>query len=74
MAVNGLTPIREKIILTLADSKMNMSETGRRLYLHQHSVVYNIKRIKDITGKDPLNFYDLYDLVQMVKGGAGNGT
>ena len=65
--VNELSNERCKILITLADSKMNVSEVARRLYMHRNTVAYNLERIKQITGKDPLNFYDLYRLVMLAK-------
>ena len=54
-----------KVILGLADNRMRISETARVLYVHRNTVIYHIDRIKRLTGLDPLNFYDLYALVQM---------
>lgn len=62
-----LSDYRCKIILALAENKMNVSEVSRQLYMHRNTVAYQIERIKQLTGKDPLNFYDLYDLVLYVK-------
>lgn len=62
-----LSEDRCKIILYLADNKMNVSAVARQLYMHRNTVDYHIRRIKQITGKDPLNFYDLYILVLLVK-------
>lgn len=62
-----LSEERCKILITLADSKMNVSEVARKLYMHRNTVDYNLRRIKQITGKDPLNFYDLYRLVMLAK-------
>ena len=58
---------RCKIILALADCRMNSSEVARRLYMSRGTVAYQIERIKQLTGKDPLNFYDLYRLVMLAK-------
>ena len=62
-----LSEDRCKIILALADNKMNVSEVSRQLYMHRNTVAYHINRIRQITGKDPLNFYDLYGLVLRAK-------
>lgn len=56
-----------KIIVALADCRMNVSEAARQLYAHRNTVAYHIRRIKKITGKDPLNFYDLCDLMKAVR-------
>lgn len=63
----GLTENRCEIILALADSKMNVSEVARQLYMCVRSVYYQIERIREITGKDPLKFYDLYELTLLAK-------
>lgn len=65
--VTELSEDRCKIILALADNKMNVSEVSRQLYMHRNTVAYHITRIRQITGKDPLNFYDLYRLVMLAK-------
>lgn len=62
-----LSEDRCKIIIALADNKMNVSEVSRQLYMHRNTVAYHINRIRQITGKDPLNFYDLYRLVLLAK-------
>lgn len=62
-----LSENRCDIIIALADYNMNVSEVSKKLYMHRNTVAYNIQRIQEITGKNPLNFYDLCDLVQIVK-------
>ena len=68
MAKNEITSIRREIILALADCSMRASAAAKKLYIDHTTVIYHIRAIKAITGKDPRNFYDLFDLVQMVKG------
>ena len=68
MAKDEMTPVRCDIILALADNQMSISKAARKLFMNRASVVYHVKLIKAITGKDPLNFYDLLELVQRVKG------
>ena len=63
---NHLSEVRKDIILSLANHNMNESKVARELFMHRNTVVYNIKRIHQITGKDPMNFYDLHDLVRLV--------
>lgn len=63
-----LSEMQFQIILALADNGMNVSEASRKLFTHRNNVAYHIGRIAKITGKDPLNFYDLYDLVLFAKG------
>lgn len=67
MVKNEITPVRQAIILTFADSGMRLAETGRRLFLDKSSVQYHLKVVKQITGLDPRNADDLGKLVEMVK-------
>ena len=63
-----LTQDQHEVILALADSGMKVSEAARKLYTSSQRIYFHIERIRNLTGKDPLNFYDLYDLVLFVKG------
>ena len=63
----ALSENRCEIILSLADNKMNVTEVSRQLYMHRSTVAYQIERIKELTGKDPLKFYDLYELTLFAK-------
>ena len=56
-----------QIILTLADADMCVSKAARNYYMSEPGYVYQLKRIKDITGKDPKKFYDLCDLLLYIK-------
>lgn len=67
MAKDEMTPMRCKVVLALADCNMRANAAARKLYLDHSAVLYHVKIIKNITGKDPRNFYDLVDLVEMVK-------
>ena len=69
MAEKDMCKLRYSIILALADSKMRVAAAARKLHMHHTTVLYHIKFIKGVTGKDPMNFYDLVDLVKMAKGG-----
>jgi carbohydrate diacid regulator len=55
------------IVIALADHRMNIAEAARVLYMHRNTVVYHIQKIRQNTGLDPLNFYDLYELVKMAR-------
>lgn len=72
MAKDEITPIRRDIILALADCKMRVNAAAKKLYISNKTADYHIKIIKAITGKNPLNFYDLFELVQMVNGAAAH--
>lgn len=63
-----LSQDQHEVILALADNGMKVSEVARKLYTSRQSIDRHIERIREITGKNPLNFYDLYDLLLFVKG------
>ena len=65
--VYRLTEVRREVVLAFADCNMNLSEVGRKLYMHHNTVKYHLDRTKAITGIDPCNFYGLAELVKMIK-------
>ena len=73
MAKDELTPVRCKIILALANNSMRVSWAANELDLNHATVLYHLKWIECITGKDPMNFYDLIDLVRMAREMLTNG-
>ena len=68
--IAGHMPIDDRdydVILGLAATRMQIEATADMVYFHPRSVSYRIKKIKDVTGLNPLDFYDLIKLVDMVK-------
>lgn len=53
-----------EVILALADNNMNETKTARDLFMHRNTVVYHIRKVKRLTGLDPMKFHDLCKLVQ----------
>ena len=54
-----------RMILILAENNMRVTETSYELDVHRGTVLYRIEKIKKLTGLDPMNFYDLHELVKM---------
>ncbi|WP_440706053.1 CdaR family transcriptional regulator [Heyndrickxia oleronia] len=49
----------EKLIETLEHffaNHLNLSETAKSLYIHRNSLIYRMKKIKEVTGYDPQKF------------------
>lgn len=65
--------MRYKLILALADSKMRVAAAARKMGMHHTTALYHIRFIKQLTGKDPTNFYDLTELVRRAKEALANG-
>ena len=55
------------IILSLADNNMVVTRVAKAVFMHRNSVLYRIRRIKKLTGLDPMNFYDLHNLLISMK-------
>lgn len=70
---NELTKLDKDIVLSLADNDMNVSKVARALYMHRNNVIYHLRKVKSLTGLDPMKFYDLCKLIQMI-GGSENGS
>ena len=58
-----MTEKQAEIVMAFARSDMNMHETGRAVFMHPTSVLYNLNRVYEKTGKNPRNFFDLCYLV-----------
>lgn len=61
-----MTRDQKKIVKALAEHSMNVSEAARATNYHRNSCVYHIEQIKKKTGLDPMNFFDLHELYQIV--------
>lgn len=44
-------------IRSLCQSNMNLIETAKVLYVHRNTVIFRLRRIKEVTGLDPLHNY-----------------
>lgn len=68
-----LDEIDKTLIFSLAKNNMNVSEVSRKLFMHRNTVVYNLERIKRLTGLNPMSFFDLVELVRRVGEGEKDG-
>ena len=67
-----MTEKQAEIVMAFARSDMNMHETGRAMFMHPTSVLYNLNRVYEKTGKNPRNFFDLCYLVGIAAQMGGN--
>ena len=56
------------ILITLVESGMNQSEVARRLHVHRNTVAYRLNKMRKTTDLNPLNVYDLIELIKRIKG------
>ena len=66
-----LSDLQKDMIVCFAKSSMNIAETARLMYRHYNTVVYQIGVIKERTGLDPRNFFDLVKLINLVNYSGG---
>lgn len=62
-----LTKTQAEVIVKMAKNNINAAATAREMFMHRNTVDYHIRMIQRNTGKNPLNFYDLQDLLIMAK-------
>lgn len=60
-----MTDKEKEIIKTLADCNMNVHKTARVMNYHRNTIIYHLLKIKNKTGLEPLNFYDLVKLLNI---------
>ena len=62
-----LTKMQAAVVLAFAHNAMRYKPTCEVLYLHENSVRYNLDKAHERTGKNPRDFFELYELVQIAK-------
>ena len=62
-----MTPIQAEIILALAEHNMRVATVARAMMIHRNNIESHVRVITKNTGKNPLNFYDLHELVPMAE-------
>jgi sugar diacid utilization regulator len=58
-----MTLRQAEVIASLARNNMNMRAAAREMFVHYHTVIYNVKMIRRNTGLNPLDFRDLAELL-----------
>ena len=64
----GLTLLQSAIIREFENNNMRVNKTAEAVFVSNGAVTYNIKKIKKKTGLDPMCFYELVELLKIVKG------
>lgn len=62
-----MTELQAEIILKLAENTFVISTVANQMYRHRNSITYHIERIRAETGKDPMTFYDMVELLEEAK-------
>lgn len=62
-----MTDKEKEVILQMCEYDMNVSQVSRVMGLHWNTVMWHIEKIKQRTKLDPLRFYDLVKLREMIE-------
>lgn len=62
-----LTRTQAEVIVKLAKNNINAAATAREMFMHRNTVDYHIRMIYRNTGKNPLSFYDLSELLPVAR-------
>ena len=62
-----MTKLQAEIIIALADNQINVTKTANKLFMHRTSVAYHIRQIRKNTGKNPMDFYDMCELLPIAR-------
>ena len=68
-----MTEAEEKLLVSYAESRMNLMRAARASNLSRSGAMYRMALIRVETGLNPMNFYDLCKLIEMIKEGEDNG-
>ena len=64
---NEISKMDVEVILALAECGLSPSRAARELNVHRNTVLYHIGEIRNYAGLDPLNFYDMVELLERYK-------
>lgn len=56
-----------KIIIALAQCNLNITDAANKVGRSRNGFLWRLERIKDITGLDPRNFFDLHELYSIAR-------
>lgn len=69
-----LTSTEIQTIYSLAKNRLRLSKVSDITHYHRNSVMYHIGRIKMKTGLNPLDFYDMVKLIELIGGDLHGGN
>ena len=62
-----LTEQKKQILRSYAENSMNVQAVARELHYHPHTIDYHMAHIRKLTGLNPVNFYDLARLLEIIE-------
>ena len=73
-ADTSITRTQAEVIVKLARNNINAAATAREMFMHRNTVDYHIRMIYRNTGKNPLSFYDLLELLPIAQETLGEAS
>ena len=64
-----LTELEKRIVLNFARCNMSITKTAQKMNYARNSIAYHLRQVKKKTGRDPKKFYELAQLVLIIKRG-----
>lgn len=55
------------IVRALAKNNLAVTNVAKMLFMHRNTVLYHIRKIERLTGLNPLNFFDLMELMGCIE-------
>lgn len=62
-----MTKLEAEIIIALADNHLHTTGAARTLFMHRTTVNYHVQKIHKRTGKNPLDFFDMCELLPVAQ-------
>ena len=63
------TELEKRIVLNFARCNMSITKTALKMNYARKSIAYHLRQVKKKTGRDPKKFFELAQLVLMIKRG-----
>lgn len=61
-----LSPEQIEMVQVVAENNMKLAQAARVLFCSRPGLQYQLEKIHQITGLDPTNFYDLWELIKLI--------
>ena len=66
-----LTDLQRNAVIAFAEADMSASRAATATHYHLNTIKHHLAKVKEETGLDPRNFFDLQKLYAMAKGEDG---
>lgn len=64
--LSAMSPLDKGVVMAFAEANMKPGGASKRYHMSYNGVYYHLLSVKVKTGLDPKNFFDLFQLVEMI--------